>query len=116
MALPFTNQMDLQVSNVRIEYEAQHWDDTGHEQTQRRTGALQCPCCSLWWPIIEEPEEWTENDETGRWDALAWWGGVVCGECNLLMAEMPDGRVECYKLSNDVVHLRRINNQCGDVR
>ena len=98
MAIPFCNQANIHVVGPRIARESQHWDDDGHERTERRNGATQCPKCGLWWPNIEEPDMWDLNDRTGRWDATGWWGGVVCCECNLLMVEQCDGTDECYQL------------------
>lgn len=99
MTLPFCNQIDLLTADVVVFSEPRVWDDSGEETTQRRVGATQCPKCELWWPIIEEPEEWVENETTGRCDAVSWWGGVVCEPCGLLMIVQSDGTPECYRLS-----------------
>lgn len=95
---PFANQADLHRRGAVLATEPRHWDEEGHERTERRTGATQCPQCGLWWPNIDEPDMWDENSETGRWDASGWWGGVVCSECDLLLIEQPDGRAEVYML------------------
>jgi hypothetical protein len=95
---PFCNQADLRDRGAVVCREARHWDNEGHEQTQIRTGAYECPRCRLWWPLIESPDEWTLNQETGKWDAISWWGGAVCGECNLLMINQPDGTTKAYEL------------------
>ena len=95
---PFANQTDLHTRGPVICRERRHWGDDGHELTQRRVGATQCPQCGLWWPDIEEPDEWTEDKENGRWNAIGWWGGTCCEECGLLMIEQPDGTGEVYDL------------------
>lgn len=98
MTMPFANQADIPTGPARIEYESPpRFDDEGFERTERRNGACQCPECGLWWPSIEEPDMWTE-DNSGRWIAEGWWGGVVCERCEVLMIEQPDGSGECYKL------------------
>lgn len=96
--LPFANQADLHTRGTVVVREKIRWDDEGYERTQRRNGACQCPQCGLWWPNIEEPDMWTYNEQTGKWDASGWWGGVVCGGCQLLMIEQPDGQAEVYDL------------------
>lgn len=73
------------------------FDEDGHERGQRINGYSQCPKCGLWWPCIEEPDCW-EEDEPGSWVAVGWWGATVCEECELLMVEQPDGRDEVYQL------------------
>ena len=72
-------------------------DDDGMEQGERINGYCECPKCGLWWPCVEEPDMW-EEIEPGKWGATGWWGAAVCGECNLLMADQPDGTSECYQL------------------
>lgn len=100
MAFPYCNQADIVHAEPRLAYEKRHWDDERFERTQRRNGAYQCPKCGLWWPLIEEPDMWTEADETpGWWTAEGWWGGVACEGCEILMVSQPDGRGECYDLS-----------------
>jgi len=98
MTFPFANQADLFTLDPVRTRERRHWDDQGHERTEIRTGAVQCPKCGLYWPCIEEPDMWDENKETGRWDATGWWGGVVCSFCKLLLVEQPDGTSEAYQL------------------
>ncbi len=95
---PFANQVDLHTRGPRPVREKRHWDHDGHERTQRRIGAEQCPRCGLWWPAIEEPDMWDENEATGQCDASGWWGGTVCEDCGLLMIEQPDGTGETYQL------------------
>lgn len=100
MPFPFCNSINL---DPKIVYERRHWDKDGYERTERRNGAVQCPRCDLWWPCIEEPQAWSQTLDSimdERMDAIEWWGGVVCEECNLLMAEQPDGRIEVYQLGN----------------
>ncbi len=99
MAIPLCNQADLFTAGPRLVREIRRWDEKGYEQTQRRNGAVQCPRCGLWWPMIEEPYEWNRVDcsaETYR--AIAWEGFPVCEACNLLMVEQPDGTSEVYQL------------------
>lgn len=98
MTFPFCNQADIRTTSPRRYREVRHWDEENHELTQIRTGAYQCPECGLYWPLIEEPDAWRLNEETGRWDAVDWWGGVVCEECGLLMIDQPDGTGEVYRL------------------
>ena len=103
MTFPFCNQADLLTAGPRVIYEQRRYDVDGTERTERRNGAYQCPECGLWWPVIEEPDCWTQSDDDpSRWDATGWWGGVVCEECQLLMVELmveqPDGAGEVYKL------------------
>jgi len=97
VSIPLCNAADL-FNGPRIDYETRHWDAEGHERTERRNGAMQCPKCGLWWPMIEEPDMWDQNEKTGRWDASGWWGGVACCECRLLLIEQPDGTCEAYEL------------------
>lgn len=75
------------------------FDEDGYEQGQRINGFDCCPQCGLWWPCIEEPDCWEEDDS--RWKATGWWGASVCEDCGLLMIEQPDGRGECYQLRAD---------------
>lgn len=93
----FANQADLLTEGPKLIYLNCTFDCEGYERTERVNGAMQCPRCGLWWPCIEEPDCWTE-DELGRWIAVEWWGGVVCGCCHLLMVDQPDGRSEAYQL------------------
>lgn len=81
------------------------FDSEGFQRGERINGAVQCPQCGLWWPCVEEPEAWEEEGQedgwgmgTGRWLATEWWGGVVCGDCNLLMVDQLDGTPEVYSL------------------
>lgn len=75
------------------------FDDEGYEQGERINGFVECPKCGLWWPCIEEPDCWEEDDEQkGKWVAIGWWGGVVCDECRLLIVDQPDGHTEVYQL------------------
>ncbi|TXH55021.1 MAG: hypothetical protein E6Q97_09730 [Desulfurellales bacterium] len=96
--LPFCNQRTLHTEDTVILRTRRVWDEDGFERGQRRNGATQCGECGLWWPNIEEPDAWQENPETGKFDAVAWWGGVVCEQCDLLFVEQPDGRGEAYSL------------------
>lgn len=96
MAFPICNDIDPRFPVT--EYELRHWDDEGFERTERRIGASQCPKCGLWWPAIEEPDCWEENEATGRWDAVDWMGFEVCEQCGLLMVVQPDGSGEVYEL------------------
>lgn len=100
MTFLYSNQTDLMRAEPRRTSERRTWDAEGFERTEIRTGACQCPKCGLWWPIIEEPDCWTQNskDKT-RMDATGWWGAPVCELCHLLLVEQPDGRSECYDLS-----------------
>lgn len=98
MTFPYCNQADLFTNGPRARRERRHWDDDGYERTERCVGATECPRCHLWWPAIEQPDEWSQNAETGRWDAIGWWGGEVCEQCELLLIEQPDGTPECYDL------------------
>lgn len=75
------------------------FDSEGLERGERINGYDQCPRCGLWWPIVEEPDVWEEVAGTQRWIATGWWGAAICGECDLLMVEQPDGTPECYRLS-----------------
>lgn len=100
MAFPICNQSDIPHKDARLAYERRHWDDQGYERTARRNGAYQCPKCELWWPIIEEPDCWTQSlNDRNRMDAEGWWGAAVCEKCQLLMVDQPDGVGECYDLS-----------------
>lgn len=98
MAFPHANQIDILNSDPKLTREKRHWDSEGYERTQRRNGASECPKCGLWWPVIEDPDMWNENSETGRLDAAGWWGGVVCEQCGILIVEQPDGHTEAYAL------------------
>lgn len=98
MSIPLCNQADLMTNGPRLVREKRHWDNEGYERTEIRDGATQCPKCGFWWPNIEEPDMWDENEVTGNLDAINWWGGVVCSDCSLLIVEQPDGRSECYEL------------------
>ena len=83
---------------VRVLWEDWKREDGAWMQTgERINGFCQCPKCGLWWPNIEEPDMWTENDD-GWMQATGWWGGCVCSDCDLLMIEQPDGTPECYDL------------------
>ena len=99
MAVAFANPVDLQTRLGNwLKYEHQRFDDDGYERTERVNGSVQCPRCELWWPCVEEPEEWVDDNSSSMKYAVSWWGGVVCCECQLLIVDQPDGRVEVYKL------------------
>jgi hypothetical protein len=98
MTFPYCNQADIVRAEPRIIRERRRFDDEGYERTKRRNGACECPKCGLWWPCIEEPDCWELDEESGKWNAVSWWGGVVCEECELLMIEQPDGTGECYDI------------------
>ena len=98
MTFPLCNQADLLAVGPMKTRERRHWDGDGYELTEIRNGATQCPICKLWWPNIEQPAEWEEDEDTGRWNATGWWGGVLCEFCGLLQIEQPDGTQECYQL------------------
>jgi uncharacterized protein YbaR (Trm112 family) len=74
------------------------FDENGYERGDRINGFCKCPACRLWWPIVEEPDAWELDEESGKWFAVEWWGGSVCAVCNLLMVEQPDGTSEVYDL------------------
>lgn len=101
MAFPLCNPINLLASGPRITKEKRHWDKDGYEQTERRNGAAQCPKCDYWWPVIESPDCWVENIETGNYDAELWWGGSVCELCDLLIIDQPDGSTEVYDISSN---------------
>lgn len=97
--IPICNQVDLLRADARIARPPKRvFDDEGHERGERRNGGVQCPECELWWPTIEEPDAWTLDESTGKWNATGWWGGTVCELCSLLLVEQPDGRAEVYRL------------------
>lgn len=86
-----------------LKYLGVHFDEENYMRGERINGFEQCPKCGVWYPCIEEPNEWQEYEGDnpklqGKWMASDWWGGTVCEECNLLMIEQPDGRGECYQL------------------
>lgn len=95
MTFPLCNQADLPMADPQIAYEPKVFDHEGHERTQRRNGGAQCPECGLWWPLIEEPDEWNH-----KLQAIGWWGGVVCENCHLLIVEQLGGRMECYRIDS----------------
>lgn len=101
MAFPYCNQVDILTAEPRLVREKRYWNDEDRELTEQRNGAYQCPKCGLWWPLIEQPEAWELSEETGRWDAIEWWGCVVCEVCRFLMVDQPDGTPECYDLNSD---------------
>lgn len=79
------------------------FDHEGFERGERISGYSCCPHCGLWWPIVEEPDEWIEDPRAHirgveRWLAKSWWGAAVCEKCELLMVDQPDGTPECYWL------------------
>jgi hypothetical protein len=91
MPIPFVNQRDIHTNGPRILREKRHWDSEGRERTERIIGSEQCPKCGLWWPVVEQPEEWYESDTVpGRRDATGWWGASCCEQCQILMVEQPD--------------------------
>lgn len=97
--IPYSNQADLMTRGPKLQRERRHYDADGHERTQRRNGATQCPRCGLWWPNIEEPDMWDQDPtDQNRWNASGWWGGAFCDECGLLLIEQPDGTAEVYEL------------------
>lgn len=101
MAFPYSNQADLMRAEPRRTRERRHYDADGYERTEVRTGDCQCPKCGLWWPVIESPDMWTQNPkDTTKLNAFGWWGAAQCGTCDLLLAEQPDGRSECYDLGH----------------
>lgn len=95
--MPLANQADLHINGPRLIQLSTSFDDKGYERGERINGACQCPECGLWWPVIEEPDVWTESDD-GRWIATGWWGEARCELCHLLMIDQPGGRGECYRL------------------
>jgi hypothetical protein len=72
-------------------------DNDGIPTGKRINGYDQCPKCGLWYPTIEEPDGWSENDD-GSWEIDSWWGWSQCVECDLLLVTQPDGRPEAYYL------------------
>jgi hypothetical protein len=72
--------------------------DDQNERGERIGGWSQCPKCGVWWPIVEEPDMWTESDDGTHWVAEGWWGAAVCMDCGMLMVDQPDGTGECYEL------------------
>lgn len=88
MSMPRCNQADLFTVGARVRREHRHWDANGYEQTERSVGAVQCPRCNLWWPVIEHPDAWSQNADTGRLDADGWWCGVFCEQCGLLLIDL----------------------------
>lgn len=75
------------------------FDDDHCEQGKRINGFDQCPKCGLWWPCVEEPDMWAEDDENhGIMFAEGWCGWSVCCDCRLLLFTQPDGTPEAYQL------------------
>lgn len=73
-----------------------HFDDTGYQRAERINGAVECPDCGLWWPLVEEIVEWIERPEGPKemWFASGWdTGSAWCSECDILLADGFDG---CY--------------------
>ena len=83
-------------------YLVQLWESfkDSKEGGERINGFHQCPQCGLWWPCIEEPDCWEQQDD-GRWTAVGWWGAAVCEVCEVLMVEQPDGTPETYCLRKE---------------
>lgn len=70
-------------------------DCNDHERGERINGVLECPHCGLYWPIIEEPEAWTQR-KTGTWRAVEWGPGIAeCLQCNRVFVDTFDG---CFEL------------------
>jgi hypothetical protein len=63
-------------------------DNDGCQRGERINGSAECPDCGLWWPLIEEPEEW--DTETG--DVVSWGPGAAeCADCELVIIDTFDG-------------------------
>lgn len=68
---------------------SRHFDDRGYETTKRINGAIQCPHCGLYWPIVGDPTAWVERD--GRFNAIEWWDSAECLECGKVFVDTLDG-------------------------
>ena len=100
MAIPICNQADIFNSDPRICREKpRRFDKKGYERTQQRTGACECPKCGLLWPVIEEPNCWTQDkNDRSKWIATEWFGSAYCEQCAVVMVDQPDGDGEYFVL------------------
>lgn len=90
--LPTAGEFETYVVVLHTEF-----DDENFQCGERINGFDQCPKCELWWPCIEQPDVWEEND-SGQWIATGWWGVAFCCECNLLLVMQLDWTPEAYQL------------------
>ena len=65
-------------------------DREGYPHQLRINGAIQCPKCGLFWPLIEDSDEWTRVD--GKWRVSGFGLGMAeCIECRKVFVENFDG-------------------------
>ena len=73
-----------------------HFDENDeHEQGERINGVIECPHCRLMWPLLEQPEAWSQGND-GRWHITEWGPGTAeCLQGNRLFVDTFDG---CFEL------------------
>lgn len=87
---------DFDGESFTMTVEGPYFDSERYQREKRFNGIAQCPECGLWWPLIEEVEEWEEFQEgplEGYWRAVSWGpGSAQCTFCDLVMIDSFDGK------------------------
>lgn len=72
------------------------FDDKGYQRAKRVSGSVECPGCRLQWPLVDEVEEWTEDETTGLWLASGWGPATAqCLQCDRVFVDTFD---DCFEL------------------